>query len=345
MTEEDESRPARQRPARVNAQRVSEHAGVSRSAVSRAFTPGASIAEVTRARVLRAAEELGYQVNDLARGLISDRSRLVGLVVTRPEEGFRAHLTAALAKALIGRGSVPVMINTGETEADLGAAQRMLIGHRAEATVIVSGTPPRSFQDLARRDGQTLLILGRAEPDADHLLADNAAAAAQAAALFVGRGLRRLGLVGAHAATPSVLERETAFREAAARLGASVAWERGADSDYAGGLAAARRLLAVRPRPEAVFCINDPLAFGVMDHARSEAGLAVPGDLAVIGFDDVPQAAWRAYGLTSFRQDPAAMAAEAVRILDLRRAEPEHPPVGRRLSAPLVVRSSFEPGS
>ncbi len=95
---------------------VSERAGVSRSAVSRAFTPGASIADVTRARVLRAAEELGYQVNDLARGLISDRSRLVGLVVTRPEEGFRAHLTAALAKALIRRGSVPVMINTGETE-------------------------------------------------------------------------------------------------------------------------------------------------------------------------------------------------------------------------------------
>ena len=79
----------------VSARQVAELAGVSRSAVSRTFTPGASVATETREKVLRAAAELGYQVNDLARGLLANRSRLVGLVVTKPEVGFRAHLVAA----------------------------------------------------------------------------------------------------------------------------------------------------------------------------------------------------------------------------------------------------------
>ena len=82
----------------VSAEQVAQLAGVSRSAVSRTFTPGASVAPATRERVLKAAEELGYHVNDLARGVLANQSRLVGIVATRPEVGFRAHLAAALSK-------------------------------------------------------------------------------------------------------------------------------------------------------------------------------------------------------------------------------------------------------
>ncbi len=102
-------------PRFVSARDVADLAGVSRSAVSRAFTPGASVAPETREKIMTAAGHLGYQVNDLARGLLANRSRIVGLVATKPEVGFRAHLTAALAAVLIRRGSVPVLINAGET--------------------------------------------------------------------------------------------------------------------------------------------------------------------------------------------------------------------------------------
>lgn len=81
-----------------------------------------------------------------------------------------------------------------------------------------------------------------------------------------------------------------------------------------------------------------------MDHAR-QLGLAIPGDLAVIGFDDVPEAGWLAYQLTTFRQDPEAMAARAVALLDLRQREPDLPPVRERISVPLVVRASFVPSA
>lgn len=326
----------------VSAQQVAERAGVSRSAVSRAFTPGASIAEETRAKVIAAASELGYQVNDLARGLLTKRSRLVGLVATKPEVGFRAHLVAALAKAVIGRGGVPVLINTGESDHELAAAQRALFGYRAEATIILSGSPPASFIDLARRNGQSIVVIGRSEPEADHVRIDNADAARTAARLFAARGLTRLSIVGSQSGTPSIVERETAFMEEAARLGADIAVARGGDTDYAGGLSAARRLFADGSRPQAVFCVNDLIAFGVMDHARA-LGLRIPGDLAVIGFDDVPEASWSAFRLTTFRQDPDAIAARAMALLDRRRDNPDVPHARECLKARLLVRDSFVP--
>ncbi|MCX8998279.1 LacI family DNA-binding transcriptional regulator [Rhizobiaceae bacterium BDR2-2] len=327
----------------VSAEQVAQRAGVSRSAVSRTFTPGASVAPATRAKVLEAARELGYQVNDLARGVLANHSRLVGIVATKPEVGFRAHLASALAKALIARGNIPVLINTGQTEAEMLAAQRTLIGHRAEATVILSGSPPQSFFDLARRNGQPLVVIGRSEPDADHVRAGNSEASRKAAAAFLRAGRTRLAIAGSASGTPSIRERETAFAAEAERLGASVAIGRGADSDYESGVAAARLLFGGAGHPDAVFCVNDQIAFGLMDFIRCERGLAVPEDVAVIGFDDVPEAAWLSYRLTTFRQDPVSMAARAVDLIGRRLAEPDLPPAYERIIPDFVVRQSFIP--
>ncbi|CAH1651208.1 MAG: LacI family DNA-binding transcriptional regulator [Chelatococcus sp.] len=324
----------------VSAQQVAELAGVSRSAVSRAFTPGASIAAETREKVMRAAEELGYQVNDLARGLLAHRSRLVGLVVTKPELGFRAHLVAALTRALIRRGNVPFIINTGSSEPEMRAAQTALFGYRAEATVILSGSPPSSFVELARQNGQPLIMIGRSEPDCDHIQIDNAGAAREAARIFAARGLRRLALAGSASGTPSIIERGQAFLGEARRLGAEVMAAQGRDSDYAGGQEAATRLFKTEPPPEAVFCVNDLIAFGLIDAARSQHGLVVPRDLQVIGFDDIPEAAWEAYRLSTFRQDPDEIAGCTIALLDRRLADPLAPPSTTRLKAAFVQRSS-----
>jgi len=324
----------------VSAQQVAELAGVSRSAVSRAFTPGASIAPETREKVMRAAVELGYQVNDLARSLLANRSRLVGLVVTRPEVGFRAHLVAALTTALIRRGNVPFLINTGYSEDELRAAQAALFGYRAEATIILSGSPPSSFVELARQNGQPLISIGRSEPGCDHVRIDNEGAARAAARLFHARGLRRLGFAGSASGTPSINERESAFTDEARRLGAEVRVARGDDTDYAGGQQAADALFAGARRPEAVFCVNDLIAFGLMDAARARFGLDIPRDLAVIGFDDIPEASWDAYRLTTFRQDPAAIADGAVAHLDRRLADPDAEPSTTRLDAVHVERAT-----
>lgn len=328
----------------VSAEQVARLAGVSRSAVSRTFTPGASVSPATREKVMLAAEQLGYHVNDLARGVLANQSRLVGIVATKPEQGFRAHLVAALTKALIRRGSIPILINTGQAEDELLAAQKMLIGHRAEATIIVSGSPPAAFVDLARRNGQPLVVIGRSEPDADHVRAGNSEASRNAATALIAAGRTRLAVAASLSATPSIAEREAAFLSAARTKGVEARAARGPDSDYESGLVAGRALFLEGRPPDAVFCANDLIAFGVMDVIRGEAGLRIPEAVAVIGFDDVPEASWLSYDLTTFRQDPEIMAARAVDLLERRLKDPDCPPGYERVIPELVVRGSFVPG-
>jgi DNA-binding LacI/PurR family transcriptional regulator len=287
---------------------------------------------------VRAAAELGYHVNDLARGLLANRSRLVGLVVTRPELGFRAHLVAALTRALIRRGNIPFLINTGSTEQEMQAAQTALFGYRAEATIILSGSPPASFVEIARQNGQPLIMIGRSEPDCDHVHIDNTGAACTVAEMFVRQGFSRLGFAGSNSGTPSIVEREMAFLEAGRRLGVTVTAVRGSDSDYSGGQEAARLLFSRPENPQAVFCVNDLVALGLLDAARSQFGLRVPEDVSVVGFDDIPEASWEAYRLTTFRQDPDDMAMRAIEQLERRLADPGAPPSTAHLEAVFVER-------
>lgn len=342
MTKE---KPARNQTRFVSAEQVARKAGVSRSAVSRTFTPGASVSPATRERVMKAAEELGYHVNDLARGILANQSRLVGIVATKPEVGFRSHLAAALSKALIARGSVPILINTGQTEEELLAAQRILIGHRAAATIILSGSPPESFFELARRNGQPVVMIGRAEAGADLVQAGNQEAATRAAELFLQAGRKRLAYIGSHSGTPSIREREVAFAEACKAHGLTpVPATHGADSDYQGGVTAARGLLQNKAEFDAVFCANDLLALGLIDVLK-RSGRRVPEDVAVMAFDDVPEAAWLNYSLTTFRQDPQRVAAAVIELLEERAANPDAPHRTIRLIPDLVVRESFIPAS
>ncbi|SDP83872.1 transcriptional regulator, LacI family [Phyllobacterium sp. YR620] len=324
----------------VSALQVAKYAGVSRSAVSRAFTPGASVSAKKREKIMEAAEALGYQVNDLARGLLARKSRLVGLVVTNPELGYRSHLVAALTKALIQRGSVPIVINTGNTEEELVAAQKTLFGYRAEATIILSGSPPSSFVDLARRNGQPLIVLGRSETGADDVNIDNEGAGREAARFFLAGGAKRLGFAGAMSRTPTTIEREHGFRHEGELRGAEVMIGNGSNSNYSGGQEAAQQLFSGAKRPDAVFCVNDLVAFGLIDYITHHTNLKIPGDVSVIGFDDIPEAQWDSFNLTTFRQDATVMAAHAVALLDQRESEPDRPPSHDRLTTELVLRGS-----
>lgn len=320
---------------------VAERAGVSRSAVSRAFTPGASIAPATRARVEAAADALGYQVNDLARGLLAKHSRLVGLVTTDPETPFRAGMIAALSRALIERGNVPAVISVGPTSDDSASASRQLLRYRAEATVFLSGSPPTSLIELTRRNRQPLILINRAEPDIDGVRCDNRGGARLAFKALKRSGASRFAMINTVKPSPSFAARETAFKEIAARHHMKITVTRGGRSDYDGGAEAARALLAKGIPPDAVFCGNDLMAFGAIDCFRA-AGFDIPRDISIIGFDDVPMAAWETYRLTTVRQDPERIAREVIAILDQRRADPDRPPVSVTFPVDLVLRDSVK---
>ncbi len=326
-------------PRYISAHEVAERAGVSRSAVSRTFTLGASVSPATREKVLRAAEELGYQVNDLARGLLANRSQLVGMIASDPETPFRALQISTLSRLLIENGRVPVLITTDRSETGQ-ASHETLLRYRAQATIVLSGMPSKAFIDLAQRNGQPLIAVGRSEEGPDHIRVNNALAAQTVVQIFAARGMARIGLVTSAVGSPNLVERERAYVDAARNAGLEVVIERAERTDYEGGTLAASLLLSPQRRIEGVFCVNDLMALGVLDYARNMLGLAVPADLSVIGFDDIPQASWGAYRLTTFQQSVERQAREILRILDKRLSDPHAPPIISELDVPLIMRDT-----
>lgn len=323
----------------VSAREVAQRAGVSRSAVSRAFTPGASISPETRDKVMQAAEELGYQVNDLARGLLARRSRLVGLIISDLDTPLRAAVVDALSSELIQRGNIPTLVRIDPQADRFEDAQRTLLGLRAEAVIVLSGSPPAQLVELARRNGQPLIALNRGEPFLDRVRINNTSCATEAVDRLVKAGCSNLGLINSSARTASLMERERAFVDRCVAIGLPVTVVREGWTNYEGGCAAAKQMLKGKNHPDGLFCINDLMAFGVIDHART-LGLSVPNDLCVIGFDDVPQAQWGAYNLSTFRQDPILQAKAALSMLDQRIAAPSAPPFVTEISGVFVARGS-----
>ncbi len=152
--------------------------------------------------------------------------------------------------------------------------------------------------------------------------------------------MARIGLVTSAVGSPNLVERERAYVEAARSAGLDVVVERAERTDYEGGTLAASLLLSPQRRIEGVFCVNDLMALGVIDYARNMLGLAIPSDLSVIGFDDIPQASWGAYRLTTFQQSAELQAREILRILDKRLSDPHAPPIVSELDVPLIMRDT-----
>ncbi|WP_112795206.1 LacI family DNA-binding transcriptional regulator [Rhizobium sp. SYY.PMSO] len=298
----------------VSAEEVAQRAGVSRSAVSRAFTPGASVSEATRQKVLQAAEELGYQVNHLARGLMRNESGIVCLIVSDVATPYRSALLRELTLQLQHAGKVAMLINTDRSDGSVNRALQQAIRYRADASVILSGLPDKSITQLCLRSGQRLVLINRDEDQSGplHINLDDREAAARVVTAFVRAGCTRLAFANSEAGTPSLMAREEGFIAAARDHGLDVVVERHGWTGYEAGRILAQRLLTRKERPDGVFCATDLLACGFMDAARHQFSLSVPQQLCVVGFDDIEQASWSSYRLTTFSQPVTAIAREAV---------------------------------
>lgn len=327
----------------VSAQMVADLAGVSRSAVSRTFTDGASVSEATRQKVLSAASALGYHVNHLARGLIQDRSNIVCLVVSDVTTPFRARMLEILTSRLQAIDKVAMVVNTGGNSESVSGALQQALRFRADATVVLSGTPAASLVETCVASGQRVVLINRDDhlEGTENLAVDNESAASEALFLLRRAGCRRLAVVSSEAETPSLVARHTAFAAAARAAGVPASLVRVGPTNYSSGVEAARRLFSRSDGPDGVFCVTDLLALGFMDAARNEFGLDVPRDLCVVGFDDIEQANWESYRLTTFRQPTAEMVDHIAALLGSASAV-----AGRRVFAATPVwRKTVRPNA
>ncbi|MGE7369009.1 substrate-binding domain-containing protein [Neorhizobium sp. NPDC001467] len=289
-------------------------AGVSRSAVSRTFTDGASVSEETRRKVLAAAEELNYHVNHLARGLSQEKSRPICILGGDLQAPYQSALLEALTRRIQAAGRAAMVINTAGSEADSRAALHQTLNYRASATIVLSGAPPVSLVRTCIESGQHVILINRQGQieEADHIDLDHETAMSDACHMLTRAGCRSFAIVSSTNESPSLLAREKLFCTILEKAGfAPPQVVKVGPTSYRSGAEAARRLLPSASQPDAVFCVTDLLACGFLDVARSDFNLKVPEDLCVVGFDDIEQASWEGYAITTFRQ-PIEEMAEAI---------------------------------
>ncbi|MEX6505833.1 LacI family DNA-binding transcriptional regulator [Jiella sp. M17.18] len=334
-------RPAKQ--ARVaTADDVASLAGVSRSAVSRTFTPGASVAPQTRERVLEAAEALGYRVNFLARSLSQQRTNLVGLIVSDMDNPFRERLVDQIARALIRLDYRPFFLPSSPDE-DTRHLIDMVLHYNLSGAIVTCDASPDAIAEACAAQGVPLVLVNKPEAAGriDNVSLDADKAGSLAAQALCEAGCRRIGLAGQRRHSHTIALRRDAFLRACATRGMAVVGTfYGAAQNYEGGLEAARDFLGAGIALDGIYCANDYLALGFLDQLRHTTQLRVPEDLKLVACDDIPQAEWLSYRLTTIRQDTAALAKASVAALIQRIADPGAPHSQTVVDVTLVRRES-----
>ena len=306
---------------RVTSFDVARLAGVSRAAVSRAFTADASISQKTRAKVEEAAERLGYRVNYLARSLNGNRSDLVGVVAAAFDNPFRAMQIEALSHELLKRNFRPILLPTTRAS-DVSEVIEQVLNYAVSGVLVTSDAPSSSLcQDCARQQVPIVLInKGDAIPFVDRVVSDDAEAGKIAFERLVGRGARRLVMIAGTEVSFSARQRSEAFLRLASERGIAASLIEVAVNNYSAGFSAAQKLADVDP--DGLFCANDYLACGVLDRLKVDPALAALRGIPVIGHDNIPQASWDAYALTTIAQPCDVQAEQAIDLLTSRIAEP-----------------------
>jgi DNA-binding LacI/PurR family transcriptional regulator len=296
---------------------VARLAGVSRSAVSRAFTPGANIAPDTKDKVTKAASELGYRVNSLARGLQQAHSGIVGLVASRLDTPLRSQQVRQLSEALTREGFKPMLI-TAERPDEVSSLIESLLGYSIAGMIFTSDTPPRALIEDCGRLGLPVVLVNRAGASnwGDRVVADNAQAGQLATRVLIQAGATCLGCLVPRRETYSVSGRAKAFLSSAAKHGLPTEVLYAADQGYEDarvGLNGTDR--SVFDRIDGLFCSTDLMAIGALDALRIDLGISVPDQIQVLGFDDIEQAKWGSFNLSTIRQDIEAQTDTVVRLL------------------------------
>lgn len=323
---------------------VARAAGVSTATAARALGGYGHASPAARRKVSESARRLGYRPNVVARALVSRATTTVGLVVGDIENPFFAAAARGLADVMDAHGYTVLLANADE---DAGRERRAVDALRArqvDGMVVVPapGASPEHLTELVTA-GVPLVLLDRAVVGvaADSVLVRNVAGARAAVAHLAGLGHRRIGVVSDSPEITSSAERIQGYRQALRAAG--IAPEPGLISiggpTREDGEAAALRLLDRPDRPTAVFTANNFMTVGALRAARSLA-LSIPGDVALVGFDDLDWTTLVQPPVTVVRQPVADLGRVAGERL-LRRLEGDAGPPRRiRLDANLVVRGS-----
>ncbi|WP_209507344.1 MULTISPECIES: LacI family DNA-binding transcriptional regulator [unclassified Ruegeria] len=326
---------------KVTSLEVARLAGVSQSAVSRVFTPGASASKKTVEKVRKAAKELGYRPNVLARAVVSGKSRIIGLVVAYLNNQFYPEALEKLTNTLQERGYHVLIFMASHESGNIDNVVEEILDFQVEGIIAASVALSSDLSDRCRTAGIPMVLFNRAQDDTamSSVTSDNVAGGRKAAEFLLAAGHQKIGYIAGWEGASTQRDRETGFVATLQKAGVTLHAREVGNFSTKEARQATLRMFEADP-PDAVFVANDHMAVSVMDTLRFELGLNVPGDVSVIGYDDVTVASWPAYNLTTIRQPANRMVTETVDILLGKIEDPDAGPRRVEIDGPLIVRGS-----
>ncbi len=321
---------------------VARLAGVSQSAVSRVFTPGASVSKKTAEKVRKAADELGYRRNNLARSLITGQSRIIGLVVGYLNNQFYPDALEKLSNALQKRGYHVLVFMAENRDEDVSSVLEEILDYQVDGIVMASVAMSSQLAERCEAAGTPVVLFNRSQDD-DRLSAvtsDNFAGGRRLAEFLCAGGHHRIAHIAGWEQASTQRDREAGFMVGLKAGGQTLFAREVGNYSIETAKEATRRLFQIKPYPDALFVANDHMAFAVLEVLRLELGLSIPEDVSVVGYDDVPLSAWPSFDLTTIRQPLNRMVAETINILMSYITDQDYQPQRIAIDGPLILRKS-----
>ncbi|MQY30674.1 LacI family DNA-binding transcriptional regulator [Nocardia aurantia] len=331
----------------VSIKDVARVAGVSLGTVSNVLNRPDQVAPATRERVRQAIADIGYVRNDSARQLRAGRSRTLAMVVLDMANPFFTDVARGAEEEAAGHGAMLVLCNSGADERREHRHLEQIAEQRMRGVLLtpVVGSGDEPLELLAAQNIPAVLVdRGSPRPDRCSVTVDDVLGGRLAARHLLALGHTHLGFVGGPLSVTQVADRFQGAADVARGTGARLDHIATDAPTVTAGRDATVALLAADVRPTALFCANDLLALGALQ-ALIMAGLSVPGDMAVIGYDDIDFAAAAAVPLSSVRQPREELGRSAARLL-LEEADRDatHRHQHVVFMPELVVRRSTDPG-
>ena len=332
---------------KVTAVDVAERAGVSQSAVSRVFTPGASVSPQTKNKVLKVAMELGYRPNSLARAMVSGKSRMIGLVVAYLQNQFYPEAIEKLSKAMQERNYHLLVFMTSKTEGDVSEVFEEILDYQVDGIIAASVALSSDLSERCANAGVPVVLFNRSQDDdsLSSVTSENYQGGRKIAEHLIATGHQRISFIAGWEGASTQRDRQAGFIDALQDAGVDL-WSRGVGNFVMEDAKAATLGMfadGVENGPDAIFVANDHMAFAVMDTLRFELGIAVPEQVSVIGYDDVPAASWPSYDLTTVRQPTKQMVTATVDLLLAQVENSDMSSISPRqikIDGPLIIRGS-----
>jgi DNA-binding LacI/PurR family transcriptional regulator len=325
----------------ITSRDVAKLAGVSQSAVSRSFSPHAKVSDRTRKKVMAAARELGYRPNTIARSLITRSSRTIAVVTYSLDNPFYSVVLERASRFFQQQG-YHLLLFFAPPNGEFDAVIDDIIQSQVEGVLMLAITLNGEQAKVVEDFSIPVVIINRTVNYAgiSQVGSDNVHGGYWAGSYLASLGHRHIAFLAGLPDSSTNRQRYEGFVEGLRSQGLSCHALEVGHYRYDDACHATRRLFASPSPPDAIFSANDLMAIAAMETLRHEFGLAVPDDVSVIGFDDVPMAAWPSHSLTTLKQPVDQMIIKATELLLEQIRETESVPQQITLPVTPMLRDS-----